>query len=421
MNFSAPLPVSGAAGSAPWRAGSLIGGRYRLLRRLGAGGMGEVWLAEHTTLGTTAAVKLVDIAARDNAGEILARFELEARAAAQLRSPNVVQILDHGVDGHVAFMVMELLEGEGLEERIARRGQLWPDEVAYIMTEVTRGIERAHAAGIIHRDLKPSNIFLARQADGCKIAKVLDFGIAKVLGTPKSAHVQTQAGIVIGTPSYMSPEQVLGRPLDARSDLWSLGVIVFECLCGQRLFDGETLGVIFMHICSAPLPVPSAIALVPPGFDAWFRRALARDPRQRFQSATEFSDALRASLGLANTPLMMGITTSNAGRGDPAPRPRARALLIASLLGGIMVACLVGIGWKLRAGRRTAADPAPVMTTSAQAPSAEIDAPPSPPNLAAIPSAPAPSTTASTTASPKTAKPSRSSRPRESPDGDFGF
>ena len=160
---------------------------------------------------------------------------------------------------------------------------------------MARALDRAHAAGVVHRDLKPANIFLAR-VDGVEIVKVLDFGIAKILGASREAHLQTQAGFVVGTPAYMSPEQVLGKPIDHRSDLWALAILAFECVTGRRPFDGETLGQLFMAICNGPLPVPSAVAPVPGAFDAWFARAASRDPAGRFASAGEMAQALGAIL-----------------------------------------------------------------------------------------------------------------------------
>jgi eukaryotic-like serine/threonine-protein kinase len=295
VDASPPAGPSLLQRSRLWQAGTLVGGRFRLVAKIGAGSMGEVWRAEHLALGTSVAVKLVDTSGRDDAGEMLARFQQEARAAAHLRSPHVVQMLDHGADGPIAFIAMELLEGESLEHRLTRRGRLFPSEVAHVMREMARGVSRAHAAGIIHRDLKPPNVFLCTH-DGVEIVKVLDFGIAKMLGTQRDAHLQTQQGYVVGTPAYMSPEQVLGKALDARSDLWQMGVMAFECLLGKRPFEGETLGSLFLGICSGPLPLPSVLGKVPAGFDAWFFRACERDPEKRFRGATEMAEALFAIL-----------------------------------------------------------------------------------------------------------------------------
>jgi serine/threonine protein kinase len=171
------------------------------------------------------------------------RFLREARSAAQIRSPHIVQILDVGIDGGVPFIAMELLQGESLAERLARAGPLSPAEVARVLNQVARGIGRAHAAGLVHRDLKPDNIFLERNEDE-ETVKVLDFGIAKELAPgfdPDSGATRT--GTLIGSPHYMSPEQAEGSSdLDHRTDIWSLGVVAFECLVGKRPFEQASLG-----------------------------------------------------------------------------------------------------------------------------------------------------------------------------------
>ncbi len=293
------LPMAKSA----WGPGSIIAERYRLLDWLGRGGMGEVWRAEHLTLGGVVAVKLIsaEVLAEaedaDDGEHVLARFLREAQAAAALRSPHVVQILDHGIHGGVPFMAMEVLEGETLGHRLERIRVLPYAQTARVITHVARALARAHEAGIVHRDLKPENIFLVRNDDE-EIAKVLDFGIAKMtraqLGHGGPA---TRSGHLVGTPSYMSPEQMEGtRPVDFRSDLWSVGVIAFECLCGRLPFDGKTFAEIVLQVCTRPLPVPSKIAAVPPGFDAWFAKALKREPEERFQSARELAEELRAIL-----------------------------------------------------------------------------------------------------------------------------
>ena len=274
----------------------VVGGRYRLLCRIGAGAMGEVWRAEHVTLGTQAAVKLIDAAARGQGEDTLARFLQEARAAAQLRSPNVVQILDHGADGSIAYIAMELLDGESLGDRLERLGSLPPAEVARILTDMARAVGRAHELGIVHRDLKPENVFMANE-HGRELAKILDFGIAKIATASPSALIETSAGMMVGTPAYMSPEQVLGnKTIDWRSDLWQMAIIAFECVCGRRPFEAHALGELFMKICSGPMPVPSSVARVPPGFDEWFARAARRVASERFASAGELVTSLCAVL-----------------------------------------------------------------------------------------------------------------------------
>jgi serine/threonine-protein kinase len=269
---------------------------------LGRGAMGEVWQAEHVALKTPVAVKMIVDAGFDEANplreELVTRFFREAQAAAALRSPHVVQILDHGVDG-VPYIAMELLEGETLEQRLARHGILPYHQTAEIVTHVSRAISKAHEAGIVHRDLKPGNVFIVKNDDE-EVAKVLDFGIAKitpVAGLEDGANLSTRTGSVVGTPCYMSPEQALGsKQIDYRSDLWSLAVIAFECVVGRRPFDSEALGDLIVAICARPIPVPSKIGRVPEGFDAWWAKASCREVEGRFQSARELAEALRAVL-----------------------------------------------------------------------------------------------------------------------------
>ena len=272
-------------------------GRYRLDERLGAGGMGSIWRAHHLVLAAPVAVKLID---REHVpdDETLARFMREAQSAATLRSPHVVQILDYGVDEQLPFIVMELLDGENLAQRLRRLGRLGSADTARIVTHIGRAMARAHEANIVHRDLKPENVFLIRNEDE-EIAKVLDFGVAKVsVGALGEDGTRTRTGSILGTPYYMSPEQAQGnKTVDHRSDLWSLGVIAFECLTGKRPFYSDGLGDLVLQICIRDIPVPSDVGSVPVGFDAWFARAVNRDPEMRFQSARELTDALREVLG----------------------------------------------------------------------------------------------------------------------------
>jgi eukaryotic-like serine/threonine-protein kinase len=278
-------------------AGHVLRGRYRLEVQLGAGGMGTIWRAQDLVLNAPVAVKVVDRTVVPDE-ETLLRFMREAQSAANLRSPHVVQILDHGIDGKVPYMAMELLEGENLAQRIKRRKRLSPQETARVLSHIGRAIARAHEAGIVHRDLKPENVFLVKNEDE-EIAKVLDFGVAKVEQHALSEGTRTRTGSILGTPFYMSPEQAQGnRMVDSRSDLWSMGVIAFECLTGKRPFYSDGLGDLVLAICVRDIPLPSSIASVPIGFDAWWNRAVARDPEKRFQTAKELTDSLREALGL---------------------------------------------------------------------------------------------------------------------------
>jgi eukaryotic-like serine/threonine-protein kinase len=269
----------------------VLAGRYRLERQLGKGGMGSVWLAEHLTLRSWVAVKLMDpaIAATPEGAE---RFRREAQAAASLRSAHVVQVLDYGVHEQTPYLVMELMQGESLAGCLEREKRLTPERTVSIMTQVARALGRAHSADIVHRDLKPDNIFLVREDDQ-ELVKILDFGIAK---TPQSQFggMETRTGVTMGTPYYMSPEQVEGkRAVDFRTDLWAMAVIASECLTGVRPFDGSTFGELLLNICARPIPAPSSQGLVLRGFDEWFAKATNRDPEQRFASAQELASTLK--------------------------------------------------------------------------------------------------------------------------------
>lgn len=272
--------------------GQVLAERYRLIEQLSRGGMGSVWRAEHIELGTPAAVKLIDPTLADTE-EALIRFRREAQAAASLRSSNIVQIFDYGVAGGIPYIAMELLRGQSLARRLATSGPLSPLETAVILTQVGKAVAWAHSMGVVHRDLKPDNVFLAEDA-GETVVKLLDFGIAKMFSLGFAEPPTTMAGAIMGTPYYMSPEQAVGdRTVDYRSDIWSYGVIAFECLTGQRPFAAESVGGLVLAICSGKIPTPSEFGEVPFGFDEWFVRAVNRDPSNRFASIRDAAIELR--------------------------------------------------------------------------------------------------------------------------------
>jgi serine/threonine protein kinase len=274
---------------------SVVAGRFRLNKMIGRGGMGSVWQATHLGLDIPCAVKFME-GEFSKSSEAQARFEREAKAAAQLRSPHVVQVLDHGVCEGTPYIAMELLDGEDLGKRLQRLGKIHPRDLNVIITQVCRALTKAHTVQIVHRDLKPDNIFLVHDDDR-EIAKVLDFGIAKS-GAAALEGSNTKTGAMLGTPYYMSPEQAQGiKTVDYRSDLWSLGVIVYQCMTGLLPFESEALGDLLMKIIVQPLPVPSQVAEVAPGFDRWWARASQRDPAGRFQSAKEFAESLQMVFG----------------------------------------------------------------------------------------------------------------------------
>ncbi|MEJ7732287.1 MAG: protein kinase [Polyangiaceae bacterium] len=278
----------------PCLVGAIVRGRYRLERHLAQGGMGSVWAAWDISLERRVALKFM---IGDSAGcsDRRARFEREAKAAAKLRTPHVVQVFEHGVEAGVPFMVMELLDGEDLGKRLRRRGRLSVWEVSSLASGVARALRHAHEAALVHRDLKPQNIFVARE-DDLEIVKVLDFGVAKWLAAEDL--VATKTGEVIGSVHYMSPEQARGlRTVDLRSDLWSFGVILYRCLTGKRPFVGESAGDIVYKICTASIVPPSQLVPgLPSRLDAFMERALAKEPAARFQSAAAMCGALRAAL-----------------------------------------------------------------------------------------------------------------------------
>ena len=291
-------------------AGVIVAERFKLERQLGQGGMGSVWLAHHVQLETPCALKFIE-GENSNSEELRNRFAREAKAAAQLRSPHVVQILDHGVWDDTPYIAMELLEGEDLGQRLEREKRINPAEAVGILQQVARALSKAHAAGIVHRDLKPDNVYITRDEDR-EVVKILDFGIAKFGPNLVGLNSNTKTGSVLGTPYYMSPEQAQGaKDLDHRTDVWSLAVIAFECIVGQRPFDGEALGQVFVKIIASPLPVPSQLAPdLPPEFDQWWARAASRNLDERFPTARELVDALAMAF---NIPTETTLTTSFRG------------------------------------------------------------------------------------------------------------
>ena len=280
--------------------GDVVAGKYLLESMLGQGGMGAVFRARHTLTDRKVALKwmLPDVDAGDAAVQ---RFLREARAMGRIDHPAVVGVLDVGVEGDAAYLVMELLRGESLRQRIDGRGKLTPQEAIALLVPAMEGVAAAHAAGVVHRDLKPDNLFcVAQAANERPLTKVLDFGVSKLQGdrfaapgTPAGGAI-THTGAMVGTPAYMAPEQVRGeRELDGRTDVWALGAILFEALSAQTPFAHDTLGQTIVAIATAAPPrLESVVSGLPAGLADVVHRALEKDLDTRWPSVEAFADAL---------------------------------------------------------------------------------------------------------------------------------
>ncbi len=281
--------------------GDVIADKYELEREVGRGAMGTVWAAFHRTLGQRVAIKLIS---PEHVGspEARRRFSVEAKSAARLRSRHVVQVQDDGeTPGGTPYIVMEYLEGETLEQRLAHSAPLPLPEAVRIASHVGRALARAHAQGVVHRDLKSGNIFIAQSDDDDHgwIAKVLDFGVAKFAEMRDASTTKT--GTIVGTPLFMSPEQVRGAAhVDHRADLYSLGIVFFHMVTGRFAFNGPSYSDVLVAICTEPLPDIRELAPgLPEPLRVWFRRSCARAPEDRFQSADEMVEALQEAAGPA--------------------------------------------------------------------------------------------------------------------------
>ena len=280
--------------------GATIASRFRLERLLGRGSMGSVWLARHLTLDVDVAVKFIDTAFRDQKDH-RSRFALEAQAAARINSPHVVNVLDFGTEesGRL-YIAMEYLQGEDLGKLLERSGgRISVETSARVVSHACRGLGRAHALGIAHRDIKPENLFLCGDTEEDFVLKILDFGVAKSSDKTELDPVATTAGQLVGSPAYMSPEQARGSlDVDFRSDLFSLGVVVYYCLTGSFPFGGESLTDLLVGIVSKdPIPATRFTHSLPRAVDDWFTRALDKKPARRFQSAKDFAQAFHMAVG----------------------------------------------------------------------------------------------------------------------------
>jgi len=298
--------------------------------------MGSVWLGQHTTLDTEVAVKFIAPSNLHAEGELVRRFRHEAKAAAQIKSHHVVRTLDYGVMGdELPYIVLELLEGESLQTYLDNNGCMSLAEAKIMVTHVARALTGAHAIGIVHRDIKPANIF-ATESDVGVFYKVLDFGVAKQthprasspdvakqprLRISKEESAVTLTGMLVGTPEYMSPEQIGGDDnVTAHVDLWALSVVAYQCLTGQLPFEGDDLTTVSVSILLIDFVAPSGLnGTLPSGVDTWFARAFAQDPDARFFDAQEFADAFEAISEVDEVPSSRSLDSSP----DPSGRHSA--------------------------------------------------------------------------------------------------
>lgn len=279
----------------PLQIGQTIDGKFRILRMIGEGGMGSVYEGENLRVRRRVAIKVLHQAYSSNT-DILQRFEREAQAAGRIGNDHILEVIDLGVlpDGD-HFMVMEFLDGEPLSDRIRRFGRLTPQQTAPLGRQLLRGLAAAHAAGIVHRDLKPDNIYVLKEKAGVPdFVKIIDFGISKFQPLSGDAMKMTRTGAVMGTPYYMSPEQASGsKDADSRSDLYAVGVILFEAVTGRVPFDAPTFNALmFQIVLSEVLPPQAYVPDLDPAFCSIITKAMARDVNHRFQTAAEFADAL---------------------------------------------------------------------------------------------------------------------------------
>ncbi len=308
------------ASPAPITPGEVIAERYLVGEILGGGGMGVVCAGQHVLLGTPVAIKLIHPELKDNQ-EAVQRFMNEARTAAALKGEHIARVFDVGVLGSgEPYLVMEQLEGMSLDQYLHEHGPLAQAEAVDIILQTCEGLAEAHAAGLVHRDIKPANLFLARGPGPQTSLKILDFGIAKQL-VPQDDPGLTNPGKSLGSPWYMSPEQMLApASVDARADVWSLGVLLYELLTAKRPFDGETVPQVCATVLTAPSPKPSdSRAGLDPALDEIVLRCLEKEPERRIASVTELARALTAFASGRPLAPILGPDPANADSDRPRP------------------------------------------------------------------------------------------------------
>src|SRR4051812_32401637 len=294
MSVDGPTTAGDSQLQPPSLVGQILDGRYRIIRKIGEGGMGEVYAAEHVHIEKRFAIKLL-LQGILSDPDAVTRFRQEARSSSSIGHRNIIAIEDFGqvADGRI-YMCMELLNGAALNDMIQH--PMGADRLLNILIQTGHGLAAAHAKNITHRDMKPENIFVTIGPNNEDIPKILDFGIAKVSGNDGQNHL-TRTGTIFGTPFYMAPEQALGNPVDARTDIYSMGVIMYECFAGSLPFQGESfMGILTQHITTEPEPVAQRAAKagrqLPMGLADIIMRCMQKNPDQRYRTMDELVNAL---------------------------------------------------------------------------------------------------------------------------------
>jgi eukaryotic-like serine/threonine-protein kinase len=386
--------------------GRIVGGRYELVRLLGRGSMGAVWLANHVTLGEHVALKLMAPAAETDAVEdattSAARFRFEAQIAARLsrKTGHVVRVTDHGQEGPLPFLVMELLDGQTLERALLCRGRMGLGEVVGLVTQIARGLEAAHSEGILHRDLKPANVFLAENGDGKRVVKILDFGIARGHGAQRlGAPFATAKGLIVGTPGYMSPEQAAATEIDVRSDLWSVAAIAYEALTCELPVAGTDPEHMLSNLRACrTVPIRQRRPDLPEAIERFFERAFAPRIEDRYGTCAELARAFEQAVGLGAPPAVTRRLPASPpmprlaeaplppaaplprveARGRPGARTHARLAAVAFVAWAVLFgAWYASMGsWRSAAPREAAALAALSVGQGKAASAAQVESPP---------------------------------------------
>jgi len=363
-----------AAAPASDLVGQVVADRYHVTKKLGEGGMGQVYLAEHVKMGRRSAIKVMNPAMVHDP-DAVARFNREAANASRITHPNVCAIYDFGETGDgLIYLAMEFIEGEPLTDLLKRDESLPTVRAARIFAQVADALQAAHDLGIVHRDLKPDNIMLTRGRTGADVVKVVDFGIAKAIGGDDSQKV-TRTGLVVGTPEFMSPEQLAGDKVDGRTDVYALALVFFKMLTGKLPFEASTVQeTMIKRLTDAPVTLAAARPTLtfPPGLQETLDTALARDPTHRYQSATKFASDVSGVVGLgrgagATAPLAATRADADAQTRllDAGRTPTKRRSVVPLALGALV---LVGAGGGYALFVRHTSTPAPEAAGAAARP-----------------------------------------------------